>query len=70
MLSVEQARERILAPLRPTPAEVVALAAVFGRVTAAKVVARRTHPPCDVSAMDGYAVRAIDVAEGVRLRVT
>ncbi|MGH7057416.1 MAG: molybdopterin molybdotransferase MoeA, partial [Acetobacteraceae bacterium] len=51
-------------------AEVVALAAAFGRVTAAKVVARRTHPPCDVSAMDGYAVRAIDVAEGVRLRVT
>lgn len=69
MLSVEEARARILAPLVATPAETVSLAAAFGRVTAAPIVARRTQPPCDVSAMDGYALRAADAEPGVRLRV-
>lgn len=69
MLSVEQARERILAPLRSTPPEIVALSAAFGRVTAAPIVARRTQPPCDLSAMDGYAVRAASVVPGARFRV-
>ena len=32
-----EARERILADLRPTPAEIVALANAWGRVTAAPV---------------------------------
>ena len=35
MISVEEARERILAALHPTPGEVVALANAWGRVTAA-----------------------------------
>src|ERR1700752_5374982 len=60
MISVEEARARILADLRPTPDEIVALADAWGRVTAAPVVARLTQPPADVSAMDGYAVRADD----------
>ena len=34
----------------------------LGRVLAEDVVARRTQPPFAVSAMDGYAVRAADVA--------
>ena len=34
-----------------------------GRVLAADVAARRTQPPANVSAMDGYAVRAADVAQ-------
>ena len=46
--------------LRPTPAEVVALAEAWNRVTAAGVAARLTQPPADVSAMDGYALRAAD----------
>ena len=45
MISVEEARERILADLRPTPAEIVALADAWGRVTAAPVIARLTQPP-------------------------
>ena len=60
MLSVEEARARILAPLRPVPAEIVALPEAWGRVTAAPVLARLDQPPADVSAMDGYAVRAAD----------
>ncbi len=69
LLSIDEARARILSPLRPTPAETVALASAFGRVTAAPIAARRTQPPFDVSAMDGYALVAVDGKEGARLRV-
>jgi molybdopterin molybdotransferase len=69
MISVEEARERILADLRPTPAEIVALADAWGRVTAAAVIARLTQPPLDVSAMDGYALRAADGTLGAELQV-
>jgi molybdopterin molybdotransferase len=69
MISVEEARERILADLRPTPAEIVALADAWGRVTASPVIARLTQPPADVSAMDGYALRAADGAAGTLLHV-
>ena len=62
MISVEEARTRLLAPLAPLGAEQVALSEAFGRVLAEDVAARRTQPPWPVSAMDGYAVRAADVA--------
>ncbi|MDE0386972.1 MAG: molybdopterin molybdotransferase MoeA [Defluviicoccus sp.] len=61
MISVGEARGRILAALRPMPAEQVGLGAALGRVLAEDVAARRTQPPLAVSAMDGYAVRAEDV---------
>lgn len=60
MISVEDARAHVLAHLKPTPAEIVPLAEAAGRVAAAAVIARLTQPPRDVSAMDGYAVRAAD----------
>ncbi len=69
MISVEEARVRILAGLRMTPAEIVPLAEAAGRVLAAPVAARRTQPPADVSAMDGYALRAADARAGAVLRV-
>ena len=69
MISVEEARERILAGLQPTTGEVVALANAWGRVTAAPVIARLTQPPADVSAMDGYALRAADGTLGATLAV-
>jgi molybdopterin molybdotransferase len=70
MISVEEARRRLLAPLRPLGPEQVALSEAVGRTLAEAVTARRTQPPWPVSAMDGYAVRAADVT-GVptRLRV-
>ena len=61
MISVTEARDRILAALRPMPAEQVGLASALGRVLAEDVAARRTQPPLAVSAMDGYGVRAEDV---------
>ena len=62
MLSVAEAQSRILAAARPTPAEQISLADAHGRVLAEDIAARRTQPPTPVSAMDGYAVRAADVA--------
>jgi molybdopterin molybdotransferase len=62
MISVEEALMRLLEPLKPLAAEQVALADAFGRVLAEPVIARRTQPPAALSAMDGYAVRAADVA--------
>ena len=70
LIPVAEARARILAMLTPTAAEPVMLANAAGRVLAEDVVARRTQPPADLSAMDGYAVRAADVASvPARLRV-
>jgi len=69
MISVDEARNRILSGLRPTPAEVVALADAWNRVAAAPVTARLTQPPSDVSAMDGYALRAADGGLGSTLQV-
>jgi molybdopterin molybdotransferase len=69
MISVDEARARILAGLHPMPAEIVALANAWHRVTAEPVVARLTQPPADVSAMDGYALRAADGGLHASLRV-
>ncbi len=63
MISVDEALARITRDLSPVPAETVALSEAAGRVLAEDVAARRTQPPVAVSAMDGYAVRAEDVAE-------
>ncbi|MDB5317636.1 MAG: molybdopterin molybdenumtransferase MoeA [Rhodospirillales bacterium] len=68
MISLEDARTRILASLTPTAAETLSLPEAWGRVTARPVVARVTQPPADVSAMDGFAVRAADALAGAVLR--
>ncbi|MBE88050.1 MAG: molybdopterin molybdenumtransferase MoeA [Rhodospirillaceae bacterium] len=62
MLSVDEARERIVGAMNLLPASEVGISEVFGRVLAADVTARRTQPPHAVSAMDGYAVKASDIA--------
>jgi molybdopterin molybdotransferase len=62
LLSVAEALERVLAHAAPLPAEQASLADAHGRVLAGDLKALRTQPPADVSAMDGYAVRAGDVA--------
>jgi molybdopterin molybdotransferase len=70
LLSVAEALERVLADAEPLPAEEVALEEAAGRVLAYDLKARRTQPPADVSAMDGYALRSGDVASApARLKV-
>jgi molybdopterin molybdotransferase len=62
LISVEEALSRLLEPLAPLPPEQISLVDGLGRVLAEDVAARRTQPPFAVSAMDGYAVRADDLA--------
>jgi molybdopterin molybdotransferase len=70
VLSVEEALERILATVRVLEPERVPILEALGRVLAEEVVADRNIPPLPNSAMDGYAVRAADVARvPARLRV-
>jgi len=70
MISVAEALGRITSNFAPVAPELVSLDKGLGRVLAADVVARVTQPPAAVSAMDGYAVRAADLASiPVRLRV-
>src|SRR4029079_7270036 len=74
--SVEEAREAILAAIPgPLAEEVLPVDSALGRVLARDVAAAVTLPPWDNSAMDGYAVRAADVAAAaeavpVRLAIT
>ncbi len=71
LMPEEEGRARMLAALAPLKrVEEVPLARAAGRVLARAVTARRTQPPADMSAMDGYAVRAEDAgAAGARLRL-
>ena len=61
-LTVAAAQARILAAMTPLRSERVPLHEALGRVLAAPLVSRRTLPPFANSAMDGYAVRAADIA--------
>lgn len=62
MISVADALGRITAGFGPLSVETVSLSDALGRVLAVDVAARISQPPHDVSAMDGYAVRAADLA--------
>lgn len=74
MISVEEARERILAFFSRLEVEQRPLIDALGQVIAEDVVAPFDIPPLDNTAMDGYAVRAEDTtgateAEPRRLKV-
>ncbi|AGC45044.1 molybdopterin biosynthesis MoeA protein [Myxococcus stipitatus DSM 14675] len=69
LLPEDEARARILALAMPLSAEWVALEDGLGRTLAEDVMAQRTLPPWDNSAMDGYAVRAADLAGALPVRL-
>jgi molybdopterin molybdotransferase len=74
MISVEEARERILSYVQRLEPEERPLVDALGQVLAEDVAAGFDIPPLDNTAMDGYAVRAADTegageANPVRLRV-
>jgi len=72
VLSYQQARELIVSHLTAlSPAsqtESIGLAGCLGRVLAQEIRADRPYPPFDRSIRDGYAVRAIEVSPGAKLR--
>ena len=57
LLPVAEAQARLIALARPLPTETVPLVEANGRWTAEAVLACRTQPFADLSAMDGYAIR-------------
>lgn len=63
-LTVEEALARILAGATPiADAQRRDLLAAHGQVLVEPLAAQLTQPPFNASAMDGYAVRAVDVAK-------
>jgi len=62
LISVEDFREQILSAVPILPAETAPLLELQGRVLAEDVASPEDMPAFDNSAMDGYAVRAVDVA--------
>src|ERR1700730_15772581 len=61
-MPVAQALALVMRDAAPLAPEAAPLAQAHGRVLADDLGALRTQPPDDISAMDGYAVRAEDVA--------
>jgi molybdopterin molybdotransferase len=55
-LGLEDAQARLLALAPVLPAETVPAESALGRVLAGDLLAARTQPPADLSAMDGYAL--------------
>jgi molybdopterin molybdotransferase len=62
MISFDEALDRVRAAARPLGKEKVRIDEASGRVLAAPVTAHIASPRCDVSAMDGYAIRETDLA--------
>lgn len=70
MISFDEALNCIRLAAHPLGTETVAIDMAAGRALAAPVIARIPSPRCDVSAMDGYAVREADLSMiPARLRV-
>ncbi|MFG1349527.1 gephyrin-like molybdotransferase Glp [Xanthobacter autotrophicus] len=63
LMGVEEAIALVTADASALGVEQVAVALADGRVLAQDLPARRTQPPADMSAMDGYAVRGADIAQ-------
>ena len=62
LMPVAEALRLVLIDATPLQVETITLDRARGRVLAEDMAALRTQPPAAVSAMDGYAVRASDVA--------
>jgi molybdopterin molybdotransferase len=62
LLTVEAARDAVLAGVEPVGTERVAAANALERVVAETVTARISLPPWPNSAMDGYAIKAADTS--------
>ena len=61
LLPVAEAQSRLFAPAEPVATETLPIVDVAGRWAAAPIIAARTQPAADLSAMDGYAIRFADL---------
>ena len=69
LMPVADALQTVLDGVVALPAESVALDDAFHRTLAHDIVALRTQPPADMSAMDGYAVRFADASLNATLKL-
>lgn len=70
LMPIENAREKLLQALDPVSGtQTLPLAQGNGRVLAEDVTSSVNLPPCDNSAMDGYALRFDDLASGLPLEL-
>ena len=63
LMPVAEALSRVLDTAAPLGPEQVAISTAHGRTLAHDLAAALTNPPFDSSSMDGYAVRAADIAK-------
>ncbi|MEP5938926.1 MAG: gephyrin-like molybdotransferase Glp [Erythrobacter sp.] len=56
MLSLEEAQERALSLVQPMGSQTLPVEQALGRYLAQELLAQRTQPPANLSAMDGYAI--------------
>jgi molybdopterin molybdotransferase len=62
LLPLEEAQQRLIAMATRLPSESVPVAEALGRYLAKDLVAKRSQPAADMSAMDGYAIAFDDRA--------
>ncbi len=70
LISLDEAQRKMLADISPVrDVETIAITAAAGRITAEEVTSPIAVPPFTNSAMDGYAVRLADLAQGTALPI-
>ncbi|MEO0328798.1 MAG: gephyrin-like molybdotransferase Glp [Pseudomonadota bacterium] len=62
LIPAEDALDIVLKDVEPVGIEQVSLLESAGKILSQDLPAKRTQPPFDASAMDGYAVRQVDLA--------
>ena len=61
LVPIAEAQERLFAASEPVEIETVPILTAAGRWAASDILALRTQPAADLSAMDGYAIRFADM---------
>ena len=66
MKTVREAQDIILGHVESPGVEETPIREALGRVLAVDTVSNRNHPPCDISAMDGFALKYSDIEGATR----
>jgi len=69
MISVSEALAHLFKLVEPLRPETIPLRQAAGRRLVAPVTAQRTQPPFDATAMDGYAVKSVELEQHAQFKV-
>jgi len=70
MTTYAEALQQILDQTRPADAILLPIGEALGLVVAEDIIAQEALPPFTNSAMDGFALRGVDILPGIRIKVT